>query len=92
MADEVQHNVERNRYELVHDDGTAFAEYERRGNLIVATHTVTPPALRGQGIAGRLIKAMLADARRQGLKIVPQCSFVADYFDRHPEEQDLRAD
>jgi predicted GNAT family acetyltransferase len=35
---------------------------------------------------------MLADARRDGLKVRPQCSYVAAYFDRHPEEQDVRAD
>jgi predicted GNAT family acetyltransferase len=92
MPDDVQHNSARNRYELVREGGTAFAEYERRGDLIIATHTVTPPALRGQGLAGRLVKAMLADARRDGLKVRPQCSYVAAYFDRHPEEQDLRAD
>ena len=91
MSDDVQHNLERGRYELVREGRTAYAEYERRGDIIVATHTVTPPALRGQGIAGRLVKAMLADARREGLKVAPQCSYVAAYFESHPEEQDLRA-
>ena len=92
MPDDVQHRPDCSRYALAREEGTAFAEYQRQGDLIVATHTVTPPALRGRGLAGRLIKAMLADARAQGLKVIPQCSFVADYFDRHPEEQDLRAD
>jgi predicted GNAT family acetyltransferase len=92
MPDDVQHNAERSRYEIVREGDTAFAEYERRGDCIIATHTVTPPALRGEGLASRVVKAMLIDARRQGLKVVPQCSFVADYFDRHPEEQDLLGD
>ncbi|MBO9669205.1 MAG: N-acetyltransferase [Sphingobium sp.] len=92
MAQDVRHDAARSRYELEREDGIAFAEYERRDGLIIATHTVTPPALRGRGIASRLIKAMLGDARAQGLKVLPLCSFVADYFDRHPEEQDLRAD
>lgn len=92
MADDVRHNAERNRYELERDGSIAFADYERRHGLLIATHTVTPPALRGRGLASRLIKAMLGDARAQGLKVLPLCSFVADYFDRHPEEQDLRAD
>lgn len=92
MSDEVLHDAERSRYELARDGAVAFAEYERHGDLIIATHTLTPPTLRGQGLASRLINTMLADARIQGLKVVPQCSFVADYFHRHPEEQDLRAD
>lgn len=92
MPDDVRHNIERSRYEITREGGTAFAEYERRGDLIVATHTVTPAALRGQGLAGQLVRAMLADARGQGLKVVPECSYVAAYFASHPEEQDLRAD
>jgi len=92
MAQDVRHDAERSRYEIEREGGIAFAEYERRDGLIIATHTVTPPALRGRGLAGRLIKAMLGDARVQGRKVLPLCSFVADYFDRHPEDQDLRAD
>lgn len=92
MPDDVRHNIERSRYEITREGGTAFAEYERRGDLVVATHTVTPAALRGQGLAGRLVRAMLADARDQGLKVLPECSYVAAYFASHPEEQDLRAD
>ncbi len=63
MPDDVRHNIERSRYEITREGGTAFAEYERRGDLIVATHTVTPAALRGQGLAGQLVRAMLARAR-----------------------------
>jgi predicted GNAT family acetyltransferase len=47
--------------------------------------------MEGKGIASRLVKGALDDARRQGLKVVPLCSFVAAYIDRHPEEQDLLA-
>jgi predicted GNAT family acetyltransferase len=35
---------------------------------------------------------MLADARARGLKIVPLCSYIVDYFNRHPEERDVLAD
>lgn len=57
----------------------------------VADHTFTPPELRGQGIAGELVRALVADAREQGFKIVPQCPYVADKFDENPEWSDLRA-
>ena len=52
---------------------------------------VVPPALRGQGIAARLVEALIEDARSEGFKIIPTCSYVAAQFDRHPEWADLRA-
>jgi predicted GNAT family acetyltransferase len=86
---EVRHNPERSRYELQADGGLAFADYIQRGNVLVVTHTETPPALQGRGVASRLVKGMLADVRSSGQKVMPLCSFVADYFERHPEEQDV---
>ena len=47
--------------------------------------------MRGQGIASALVEQLIADARREGFKIVPHCPFVAAQFDRHPEWSDLRA-
>jgi len=90
---DVRHNADESRYELTLEGGTAFATYEKAaGDVLVITHTVTPPELRGRGVASRLVRDMLADMRREGKKLVPLCSFVADYIDRHPEEQDLLAD
>jgi predicted GNAT family acetyltransferase len=52
---------------------------------------VVPAAIGGRGIAGRLVRAALEHARAAGLKVVPRCSYVADYLDKHPEYADLRA-
>lgn len=92
MSSATRHNAAENRYELNLDDGTAFATYVRRGDVLYVTHTYSPPALRGRGVAARLVRDMMADVRSQGLKIVPQCSFVVDYFDRFPDERDVLAD
>ena len=54
-------------------------------------HTLVPPALRGRGIAARLVEALVADARAERFRIVPQCSYVAVAFRRHPEWAELRA-
>jgi predicted GNAT family acetyltransferase len=89
MATEVSDNSARSRYELQADGGIAVAYYEVRGDTLVFTHTIVPEELQGQGLASRLIKGALDDIRRRGLKIVPQCSFVARYIERHPEERDL---
>lgn len=61
------------------------------GAVRVADHTLVPPEIGGRGIAAQLVKALVADAREQGFKIVPQCTYVAAKFDENPDWADLRA-
>jgi predicted GNAT family acetyltransferase len=65
--------------------------YQRRGDVLVADHTLVPPEIGGRGVAARLVEALVADARKEGNRIVPQCSYVEAQFRRHPEWADLRA-
>jgi uncharacterized protein len=60
-------------------------------NVLVADHTGTPVALRGRGIATKLVERMVADARREGFRIRPSCPFVVALFNQHPDWSDLRA-
>lgn len=80
-----------NRYELVVEGETAIAAYDLEGDVIAFTHTAVPPALTGKGVASRLIAGAMTDVRARKLKVRPLCSFVADWFDRHPENADLLA-
>ena len=63
----------------------------QRGTARVAEHTLVPPEIGGRGVAGKLVEALVADAREQHFKIMPQCSYVAAQFKRHPEWADLHA-
>jgi len=62
-----------------------------RGEARVAEHTLVPREIGGRGVAARLVDALVADAREQGFKIVPQCSYVEKKFDTNPQWADLRA-
>ncbi len=62
-----------------------------RGEARIADHTYVPNEARGQGIAHKLVEAMVEDARAQGFTIEPQCSYVYALFKRHPEWEDVRA-
>lgn len=62
-----------------------------RDGVRVAEHTLVPPAIGGQGVAAQLVDALIADAREQGFKVKPVCSYVVAKFDEHPEWSDLRA-
>ena len=55
------------------------------------THTGVPSEFGGRGIAAKLVNAAIADARAEGFKIEPLCSYVEAQFRRHPEWADLRA-
>lgn len=84
MSEVFSHNAAERRYELAVDGHIAHADYHLDGESIVFTHTLTPPALRGRGVGARLAHAALTDAKARGLKIVPACSFIADYLVKHP--------
>lgn len=62
-----------------------------RNGARVADHTLVPAEIGGRGVAGKLVNALIADARGQGFRIVPSCSYVAAQFNRHPDWADLLA-
>ena len=87
----VRDNKAEHEFELVVDGHRALAAYQMEGDTIVFTHTIVPKAIEGRGVASRLIRGALDQVRDRGLKVVPQCPFVAAYIKRHPDVQDLLA-
>ena len=86
---QVRDNKSLSRFELDVEGGLAFANYRLTPSAVVITHTETPRALRGCGIASELVRGALQLIRADGHKVVAGCSFVVDYLDRHPEFADL---
>ena len=68
---------------------TSWADYRLKGERLYIDHVESPPALRGTGAAGRLMKALAQDARNRGLKITPICGYAAAWLRRSPEFKDL---
>jgi predicted GNAT family acetyltransferase len=89
--DAVRNNTAHSRYELDVDDETAFANYRLAPGKVIITHTETPRALRGRGIASRVVQGALEQIRADGMKVIAGCSFVADYLEKHPEFGDVAA-
>jgi predicted GNAT family acetyltransferase len=91
MAGSVRDNKDKGRFELDVGSEIAFANYRLTTSAVIITHTETPRALRGRGIASELVKGALDLIRRDGRKVIAGCGFVVDYLERHPEDADLIA-
>lgn len=89
-APNVVHNKEQRRYEL-HLDGQiiGLATYRETDGQIAFPHTEVNPEYEGRGYGSRLARAALDDARDRGLRVLPQCPFIAAYIRRHKEYADL---
>ena len=85
----VRDNKSQRRFELDVEGAVAFANYRLAPGNVIITHTETPRALRGRGIASDLVKGALELIRADGLKVVAGCGFVVDYLQKHPEYGDL---
>jgi uncharacterized protein len=85
----VRDNKSQHRFELDVEGGLAFANYRLSPQAVVITHTETPRALRGRGLASELVKGALELIRADGLKVAAGCGFVVDYLRKHPEYADL---
>ena len=87
----VRHNAAEHRFEMEVEGELSVADYEIRGEQMIFTHTFVPPALRGRGIAEKLVRAALEHARTERLRVVPACSYVEVFIERHAEYRPLLA-
>ena len=72
-------------------DGKVIAEvtFPERGGVAVIDHTFVDDSLRGQGVAGQLLRAAADQLRAEGRKAQLTCSYAQQWFAQHPEEADL---
>jgi len=90
-APQVRHDARAQRFEAQVDGLLCVAEYERIGDVLWMTHTGVPAPVGGRGVAAALVRAALAWAAAEGLKVQPACSYVRAYMHRHPETLPLLA-
>lgn len=95
----VTHLSDRERYRAeIDEDGApvevGYIDYTRDphhtdGDHLALTHTVVYDRFGGRGYAAELVRQVLDDVRASGNKVVPVCSYVVGYLDKHPEYSDL---
>jgi predicted GNAT family acetyltransferase len=85
----VVNNERAQRFEAHVGGLTALLTYLRFPDRIIYNHTEVPSVLEGRGLAAKLTKTALDFARSSDLRVVPRCSYVSAYIEKHPEYQDL---
>jgi uncharacterized protein len=88
---DVTHDDDAQTFSLSVAGQLAHLDYHRRPGLLSLDHTYVPPPIEGQGVAAKLTQFALDYARRQNLRVVPNCSYVAAFIAKHDEYQDLVA-
>lgn len=87
---DVRNNEAKSRFEIDTPDGElGVAEYRLVDDTIIFIHTEVPNPESNKGFGSALAEAGMDYARRNRLKVIPRCPFIAAYIQRHPEHQDL---
>ncbi|MFJ6023389.1 GNAT family N-acetyltransferase [Brevundimonas sp. NPDC092305] len=86
---DIRNDTEAHRYELAIGDQMAIVTYNLSDPNLMITETLVPEALEGKGIASRLARHVIDDARGRGLLILPVCPFFSAYLQKHPEHADV---
>lgn len=96
MTDEQTPSIEvvdvpgRHRFEARIDGEIAgIAQYLRRPDRLIFTHTEVLPAFEGKGVGSALAKSALDTVRAARLGVEPRCPFFASYIRRHKAYADL---
>lgn len=78
-------------YEFVQDDARlAEITWAERDGVMVMDHTYVSDALRGQGVAKKLLDATAEYARENNLKMKPLCSYVVSAFEKSDAYDDVK--
>jgi uncharacterized protein len=71
------------RFVLSGHSQDAGIDCDRKGDVIIINKVFVPEDRRGQGLAARLMKAIIKHAIEHDLKLTPKCSYAIDYMRRH---------
>ena len=90
MPIEIEHDEPHARFVAPIEGELAMIEYTRPdARTLDLYRTFVPPAGRGHGLAALLVRAALDHAAAEGLRVIPTCSYVAGFIDKHPEYEPL---
>ena len=75
-------------------DGTVLAEVtfpDTAPGVVDINHTFVDESLRGQGIAGKLLRQVAQELKETGRRAKLSCSYAVNWFAKHPEWSEVLA-
>lgn len=60
-----------------------YVQFEIEEGILNLNHTVVSEKFRGMGLAKSLMEGTIKFAKEKGLKIKPNCSYAAAYFEKN---------
>lgn len=83
----MEFKTEKDRIFAADEAGRVIAEvtFPTADGVSVIDHTFVDPSLRGQGMAGKLVKLAADAILENGNKIGATCPYAVTWFERHPE-------
>lgn len=91
MALSIQLDEKRKKFFAVENGIECYISYEKPDDKTLdLQHTIVPKELGGRGYAAELAEYALNYARENGMKVIPTCSYIHAYFEKHPELMNLR--
>lgn len=70
----------------------AYVEFPEVNGVANVMHTVVDKSLRGQGIAGKLLTALVEKMEKEGRKLELTCSYAIDWFEKNKGHENVLAD
>jgi len=86
---DIQHDAQAHKFYVVVDGQESALHYWASADVLDLQRTYVPVPLRHRGIAADIVRAALQYAKSQKLKVIPSCSYVRYFIDRHTEYTDL---
>lgn len=83
----IEHDTEGHQFFSMVDGKKSWLNYTALpdGKTLDYRSTFTPPELRGQGIARKIVEFALEYAKENHYKVIPSCPYVRSYIEDHPE-------
>lgn len=63
----------------------AEVDFPTKDGVSTIDHTFVDPSLRGEGVAGKLVRLAADKILEEGNQIAATCSYAVAWFKRHPE-------
>lgn len=86
---EVLNDIKDSRFVMNINGLEVYALYTEDNGMLDLYSTYTPPQLRGQGLAEKVVLAAFEYAKEKNLKVIPSCWYAEKFVEKHTEYQNI---